>query len=109
MQKLYGFSLNAKGGSETPQGTTKKHIPKTGEWKATGQKRNQWLKENEYSLGKDYFNGNGGQNKISQDIYDKNGNIIGRLDRNYRVDGKVVPDHAHLNTDNGNVHHWFND
>lgn len=46
---------------------------------------------------------------MSYDVFDKDGNVIGRLDRNYRVDGKVVPDHVHLNSDSGNVHHWFND
>lgn len=76
-----------------------------GNWK----KRNQWLKENGYTLGEDYFHGKGGQNKMSYDVFNKEGNVIGRLDRNYRVDGKVVPDHVHLNYDSGNVHHWFND
>lgn len=42
-------------------------------------------------------------------VIDKEGNIIGRIDKNYRVDGKVVPEHVHLINDEGNIHHWFND
>lgn len=77
------------------------------EWQQDGEK--EWLKENAYILGNDYFKGRDLQNKILYDVFDKNGNVIGRLDRNYRVNGKVVPDHVHLKSDKDNVHHWFND
>lgn len=91
------------------KGSTKKYIPSTGKWVPIGKKREKWLKENGYILGRDKFKGRGGYNVKSQNVYDKEGNLIGRLDRNYRVNGKVVPDHVHLKTDNGNIHHWFND
>lgn len=42
---------------------------------------------------------------FQQKVFDENGNVIGRLDRNYRINGKVVPDHVHLNTDEGNIHY----
>lgn len=54
---------------DKPQASTKKYIPETGEWKATDKKRNQWLKDNGYTLGEDYYYGNGGQNKMSYDVY----------------------------------------
>lgn len=92
-----------------PQGITKKFIPNKGIWIPVGKKRNQWLKENGYVIGEDMFHGRGWGNRMSFNVIDKNGNIIGRLDRNYRVDGKVVPDHVHLNVDGENIHHWFND
>lgn len=92
-----------------PQGITKKFIPNKGIWIPVGKKRNQWLKENGYSIGEDRFHNKGWGNRMSFDVIDKNGNIIGRLDRNYRVDGKVVPDHVHLDADGENIHHWFND
>ena len=66
--------------------------------------KGKWI----YILGRDKFKGRGGYNVKSQNVYDKEGNLIGRLDRNYRVNGKVVPDHVHLKTDNGNIHHWLN-
>lgn len=35
-------------------------------------------------------------NPYSIKVIDKDGNVIGRIDKNYRVDGKVVPEYIHL-------------
>ena len=42
--------------------------------------KGKWI----YILGRDKFKGRGGYNVKSQNVYDKEGNLIGRLDRNYR-------------------------
>ncbi|WP_315077936.1 hypothetical protein [uncultured Clostridium sp.] len=88
-------------------------MPDAGKWTPTGNTKSEWLKENNYSTkwrnpAKDQLRNRQG-NPVSMDLVDENGNIIGRIDKNYRVNGKVVPEHAHLDSDIDNVHHWFDD
>lgn len=45
-------------------------------------------------------------NVIQYDIIDANGNVVGRVDQNYRVDGKVTPVHCHFKSEGGNIH-WY--
>ena len=95
-------------------GKTTKYIPETGQWKPVGKIKSEWLKENNLKerWGEDRtkqqqmkFQGK----SFSMELVDENGNVVGRVDKNYRVNGKVVPEHVHLNSDSDNVHYWFND
>lgn len=92
------------------KGSTKKYIPKTGKWQAVGKKLAQWQNElrlKGYSFGKPY--NKGANSKHSFNIINEKGVKIGRVDRNWQVDGKYVPDHYHLDVDGDNVHYWFDD
>nr|WP_207715370.1 hypothetical protein [Clostridium saccharoperbutylacetonicum] len=86
-----------------------KVVPKTGTWIPVGKTEEEWKTDHGYTLGPNTLNKKEGEHKKSFPLKDKNGNVIGRVDRGYRVNGNVVVDHVHLNTDVGNVHHWFND
>ncbi|UYZ37904.1 hypothetical protein OD350_09620 [Clostridium beijerinckii] len=86
-----------------------KIIPKTGTWVPVGKTEAEWKAEHGYTTGASTLKTGENEHKKSCPLKDSNGNIIGRVDRGYRVNGNVVVDHAHLNTDVGNVHHWFND
>lgn len=48
-------------------------------------------------------------NTMIYNLKNANGDIVGRMDANARVQGKVVPTHIHLNSDSTNVHYYFND
>ncbi|CUU48315.1 hypothetical protein [Clostridium beijerinckii] len=86
-----------------------KIIPKTGTWIPVGKTEEEWLEDNGYHLGTNTIKPAPNEHRKSFPLKDSNENIIGRVDRGYRVNGQVVVDHVHLNTDVGNVHHWFND
>lgn len=88
------------------KGETKKFVPSTGDWRATGMKQGEFMKAYGLTpvLRKVEHN-----NTMIYDLKDASGNIIGRMDANARVNGKVVPNHAHLNSDSTNIHYYFND
>ena len=111
LKELEDYILWAKGKNNGQK--KEKYIPNTGIWTPTGNKKSEWLKENNYRTQwrdreKDQLRNKDGK-PVSLDLLDENGNIIGRIDKNYRVNGKVVPEHAHLDSDINNVHRWFND
>ncbi|MCI9052547.1 MAG: hypothetical protein HFI05_11645 [Lachnospiraceae bacterium] len=90
---------------------TSKYVPKTGDWRSLGKKKGQWLKENGYEEVPRQQQGNnkGGAGKRVSDVYDSNGNKIGRIDKGFKVDGKTVPEHFHSNSDSTNIHYYFSD
>jgi len=88
------------------KGETKKFVPSAGDWRATGMKQGEFMKAYGLTpvLRKVEHN-----NTMIYDLKDANGNIIGRMDANARVNGKVVSNHAHLNSDSTNIHYYFNE
>lgn len=88
------------------KGATKKFVPSTGDWRATGMKQGEFMKTYGLTpvLRKTEYD-----NTMIYDLKDASGNIVGRMDANARVNGKVVPNHAHLNSDSTNVHYYFDD
>lgn len=88
------------------KGVTKKFVPSTGDWRATGMKQGEFMKTYGLTpvLKKVEHN-----NTMIYNLKDASGNIVGRMDANARVNGKVVPNHIHLNSDRTNVHYYFND
>lgn len=88
-----------------------KYIPKTGDWRALGKKKGQWIKENGYELKprKQQGNNKGGAGQSISDVYDSSRNKVGRIDKGFKVDGKTVPEHFHSNSDTTNIHYYFSD
>lgn len=94
---------------KSKSGNKGKYVPKKGDWRSLGKKKGQWLKENGYRAEQTKGNNNG-SGKIQYEVKDGNGNRIGRIDKNYQVDGKYVPEHVHLDSDApANIHYYFND
>ncbi len=91
---------------------SKKYVPKTGKWVSAEKTRSEWLNENnyiaKYATEKDQLRRRKGQS-YSMDVFDINGNKVGRIDKNYRVNDKVVPEHYHLDSETENIHHCFNE
>ena len=45
--------------------------------------------------------------EYNYDLIDSNGNTVGKVHQGHRVNGEVVPKHAHLYNDPTNIHYWF--
>ncbi|HHV11341.1 MAG TPA: RHS repeat protein [Clostridiales bacterium] len=83
-------------------------VPKTGKWVRVGQKLGKWMSDNKLVKGKRLKGNPDGTGKQGYEVLDAKGNVIGRIDTGYKIDGKGVPDHFHLKHDPaGNVHYWF--
>ena len=90
---------------------TTMRVPTTGIWEPLGVTEKEWLSLNGYKRGNDCTRPNAYDGEKSWNLLDKNGNVIGRIDHGFRINGAngdVTPPHVHLNTDSENVHHYFN-
>ena len=80
-------------------------VPTTGDWRSTGMTDKQWYTINGYRE----VNKRDGvrYGEYNYDLIDSNGNTVGKVHQGHRVNGEVVPKHAHLYNDPTNIHYWF--
>ncbi|WP_046234871.1 polymorphic toxin-type HINT domain-containing protein, partial [Paenibacillus algorifonticola] len=89
--------------------STSKHLPSKGDWRPVGMSWGQFKKENQLSVKENFRRDDG---YISYNVYDKDGNYVGRFDKGQRDSYKsknIHPDHIHIENAEGNIHWWFND